>query len=167
MIDDRSPSHTHFSETRNVNPRHRRNPPVEWDLNLAPLVDVVMVLIIFFMLATKMVQREHTQVALPDSTSAELAPPRPTGSRVVINVRPAGRDDSGGPAYVIADRTLTSDELPARLAAEVRRDRDVTCYLRAEHVLPWAAIEPVLLACADAGIGRVTFATNAPQSPEP
>jgi len=146
-----------------VSPRIRRQLPVEWELNLAPLVDVVMVLIIFFMLATKMVQREHTQVALPDSTSAELAPHRPAGSRVVINIRP---DNSGEPAYVIADRALTSHELAARLTAEVRRDRTVTCYLRAEHVLPWAAIEPVLLACADAGITRITFATNAPPPPE-
>ncbi|MEX2353827.1 MAG: biopolymer transporter ExbD, partial [Gammaproteobacteria bacterium] len=65
------------------------------DLNLTPLIDVVFLLLIFFMVSTTFERTSEINITLPES-SAELAEPRPDSvtiavdaqGRVYINERP-------------------------------------------------------------------------------
>ena len=76
--------------------------PVPMTLNLAPMVDVLMCLIIFFLLASKMVAAEHYAVDLPWAVAARNVEASDLGTRVTITVRRApGGDDQG--EYVVAD----------------------------------------------------------------
>src|SRR6185436_7513846 len=90
-------------------------------LNLAPMVDVVMCLIIFFMLATKLVQRENSSIDLPAASTAKEREKRDIGRRVVVNVLP---DQSGSDVarYVISDIPMSLSQVAQRLAAERQRD---------------------------------------------
>lgn len=59
--------------------------PVEPQLNITPLIDVVFLLIVFFMLVMNIVTDENPQVQLPDIDNPEVYPPEgPT--RVTINI---------------------------------------------------------------------------------
>lgn len=144
--------------------RRKSSGAVEFDLNLAPLVDVVMCLIIFFMLSARLTQREHAErVDLPVSSSAQPAAKRPGVSRVVVNVVP---DKSGGAGYVLDDRPVGIAELGARFDREAARDAAVTCYIRADRGIEYRYVEPILVECGRAKIGKVTFATALKPSAE-
>ena len=58
-------------------------------LNLAPMVDVMMCLLIFFMLAAKMVEQENSRIDLPMARAAKDAEKQALGNRLVINIRNA------------------------------------------------------------------------------
>lgn len=143
--------------------RRKSNGAVEFDLNLAPLVDVMMCLIIFFMLSAKLTQREHAErVDLPVSSSAQPAARRTGVNRVVVNVVP----DSTGVSYVMDDRSVPLKEVAGRLEREAARDAAVTCYIRADRAIEYRHVEPILVECSRAKIGKVTFATALKPSTE-
>jgi len=139
-------------------PRLRPPEATPLGLNLAPMVDVVMCLIIFFMLASKLVERENSPIDLPVASMARQAEKRDLGRRVVINVVAELAAGTEKPHYVVGQQTLDLEEVARRLAAEQRRDPLVKCVIRGDRDLPYHAIETVLLACARAGISNVIFA---------
>jgi biopolymer transport protein ExbD len=70
----------------------------EVELNLVSLVDVVLLLVIFFMLSTTFVQDAHLRVALPEAGSATL---ERTAQPIVITVSAQG-------SYRVNDRALVN-----------------------------------------------------------
>src|SRR5215468_7497971 len=133
-------------------PQHRLPQATPLGLNLAPMVDVVMCLIIFFMLATKLVQRENSSIDLPAASTAKEKEKRDIGRRVVVNVLrdQAGTDDIA--RYVIGDRPMTLTQVSQRLASERQRDAQVRCVIRGDRELAYRHVEAVLLACARNGV---------------
>ena len=77
------------------------------DLNLAPMVDVIMCLLIFFMLATNLVQNENSPIDLPVAAAAKDAEKQDLGNRVVVNVRPLGDPDSGEAVFEMNGEPVT------------------------------------------------------------
>jgi biopolymer transport protein ExbD len=139
----------------------RPSDAADFDLNLAPLVDVMMCLIIFFMLTGKLAQRERTPVELPRSEAARSE--TADGSRrFIVNAV----DAAGEAQYRIGGDVLPLDALSERMAVEAKRDPDVSCYIRADRRLEYGHVEPILIQCRRAGIRRVTFATTAGRGTE-
>lgn len=126
-------------------------------LNLAPMVDVIMCLLIFFMLATRMVQRESSRIDLPEATAAKEAEIRALGNRVVVNVRPSGSDELGEAVYELDGEATPVAELYARLEREGRQDPGVNCVIRAARSVPYRFVEAVLVGCAAGKIENITF----------
>jgi biopolymer transport protein ExbD len=126
-------------------------------LNLAPMVDVMMCLLIFFLLATKMAERENVLIDLPTAASASEA--RRAGDRsdrLVVNVVAATADEV---MYVVDARPLALNDVVRRLEAAAGDSR-LECYIRADRSVPYRTVEPLLLHCARLGIARVTFAAD-------
>jgi biopolymer transport protein ExbD len=121
-------------------------------LNLAPMVDVMMCLLIFFMLATKMVEREHTLIDLPTATAAR-EPERTEAGRFVVNIRREG----GRPVYMLRDETQPLDALLAQLSSAARLDPRMTCLIRADKAAAYADVEAVLAGCSRVGVRSVQF----------
>jgi biopolymer transport protein ExbD len=136
--------------------RYKRPDTTPIDLNLAPMVDVMMCLLIFFMLATKMVEREHTAVDLPSAARAREPDPTEMGRRVVINVLSGGAENEDA-VYRVGDHSVSLADLEKRLAAERARNPEVRCLIRADKELPYSTIESVMLICARAGVSRLLF----------
>jgi biopolymer transport protein ExbD len=109
-------------------------------------------LIIFFLLSSHLAQQEtQTELELPTAASGEQAvdDSRP---RLTVNV-----DDDG--SVMLGSTPTTTQDMAGRLRLE--RDKlgeDMEVRVRADRSVPYAAIEPILVACADAGIWNVTFA---------
>jgi len=126
-------------------------------LNLAPLVDVIMCLLIFFMLATRMVQRENSRIDLPLATAAREADKQALGSRVVVNIPRSISENLADAAYLLDGDLVTIEEVYARLEMEGELHPDINCVIRAGREVPYRFVEAVLIGCARARIGSITF----------
>ncbi|MDF1801194.1 MAG: biopolymer transporter ExbD [Planctomycetota bacterium] len=62
----------------------------ELELDMTPMIDVVFLLIIFFMLITDMTQQDLEVLTLPKATTAEPDEPDPKDFRPVINITQTG-----------------------------------------------------------------------------
>jgi biopolymer transport protein ExbD len=132
-------------------------PPTSLTLNLAPMVDVMMCLLIFFMLATKMVEQEHTRIDLPVATSAKDAKRETASGRFVINIRrtaAAGQDEV---VYLLREEALPLDQLLERLSAAGRLDPQLTCLIRADRHVRYRDVEAILAGCARTGVSNVSL----------
>jgi biopolymer transport protein ExbD len=156
----------------------RRPPaPTRMTLNLAPMVDVMMCLIIFFLLAAKMVAAEHRPIDLPWAIAAKKVESSDLGTRVTITVRRADEKDAAA-EYVVVDwdgqriveRALQPSELEsllqARAARAVREATKLRCVIRADRMVMYKHVEVVLRACGLAQISDVVFTTNAGLEPK-
>ncbi len=121
------------------------------------MIDVVFLLIVFFLVSSHLVKQEaQMPLKLPRAESGPTAVDE-EGERIVVNVLPDGRVLLGG-------GVVTREQLEQRLAARFQKFRrqngrdDLEVRIRSERTVPYAKIEPILLSCARAGIWNVTFA---------
>jgi len=156
----------------------RRPPqPVRMTLNLAPMVDVMMCLIIFFLLASKMVAAERYPVDLPWALAARQVEAGDLGQRVTITVRRAHDTDEVA-EYVVVDwdgrqiveRVLQPGEVEALLAARAaratRENQTLRCVIRADRRVMYRHVEHVLRGCGLAKIRDIVFSVNEGSPPE-
>ncbi len=122
--------------------------------NMTPMIDVVFLLIIFFLVSSHLARQEtQFDLSLPTAASGNDALDD-THPRVTINVAPDGR-------VVLAGGTLPLVELESRLRYELSHvGPDLEVRVRGDRRVPYSRIEPILLACARVGIWRVTFAVH-------
>ena len=123
--------------------------------NVTPLIDVVFLLIIFFLVASHFVHAENKEsVDLPKATQADdQADDSP--NRLVVTVTADRQLHVGG-------RVVGFDELEQMIFAggasdngEERNRFEVS--IRGDRTVPYSVIEPIILACARAGVTRVKF----------
>ncbi|WP_425396731.1 ExbD/TolR family protein [Aeoliella sp.] len=131
-----------------TNARYRK--PVS--MNMTPMIDVVFLLIIFFLVSSHLAQQEtQLELDLPlATTGGEITETR--SERVTINLKADG-------TVLLGAGATTLDELDSRLAYE--RDHatlPIEVRIRADSTIPFGEVKPVLVACAKAGIWDVSFA---------
>ncbi|MEW6252299.1 MAG: biopolymer transporter ExbD [Planctomycetota bacterium] len=150
--------------------------PARMILNLAPMVDVMMCLIIFFLLASKMVSAAY-RIEPPWAVAAREVAGSDLGNRVTITVgrQPA---DPNEPAYVVTDwdgrqiveRMLSPDEVEGlirtRAARAAGEGHKLSCVIRADRLVRYQHVEHVLRACGLARVSDVVFAANKGEPPK-
>ena len=120
-------------------------------INMTPMIDVTFLLIIFFLLSSRLAQQEALELELPAAASAQQAEDE-SRPRLSINVSADGR-------VMIGNSQTLSPEMSRHLRSERDRlGRDLEVRIRADRAVPYSAVEPILLACAEADIWNVTFA---------
>ncbi len=131
------------------------------DFNMTPMIDVVFLLIIFFLVSSHFAQQE-VQVDLDLPSAAEgRNPPEDDARRVVVNVLP---EQQPGRQIVVAGRPLDQRELTRVIAAEKNQSkqakRRLEVRIRCDRRVPYRIVEPIMVACAEAGVWKVTFAVT-------
>jgi biopolymer transport protein ExbD len=126
-------------------------------LNLAPMVDVMMCLLVFFMLATKMVEQENSHIDLPVAFAAKEVEKQELGDRLVINIRDAVLHGGTGVDYVIRETVVPYAHVCDRLKLEAERHPEVNCVIRADRTIAYRYVEAVMVACAQANVRHITF----------
>jgi biopolymer transport protein ExbD len=126
---------------------------------MTPMIDVVFLLIIFFLVSSHLARQEtQLDLDLPQAASGRR-PEEDQVRRVVVNVLPEtgteGRVQVGG-------KLLAPDELSSLIEFESRRsDEPLEVRIRSDRRVPYRVIEPILVACARARVWNVTFAVFA------
>ena len=120
-------------------------------IQLAPLVDVLLLLLIFFLLTWNAARNENElDVKVPKASSAKEKS-APIGD-VVVNVRADGN-------VVVNRRTLTGAELTDLLKSLVQLNSEQAVITRGDEAGAYKNIIGVLNICTEAGITNVAFAT--------
>jgi biopolymer transport protein ExbD len=134
-----------------MRPPLRRRPTAS-RINMTPMIDVTFLLIIFFLLSSHLAQQEtQLELDLPMAASGRQAvdDERP---RLSVNVEADG-------SVMLGSTETPPQEMSRRLRIERERlGDDLEVRVRADRSVPYSTVEPILLACADAGIWNVTFA---------
>lgn len=128
--------------------------------NVTPLIDVVFLLIIFFLVSSHLARQEtQLEVALPAASSVREAEDTSI-ARVTINVRADGE-------VLLGSEAIARDELSRRLKVERQEtSANLEVRIRADRELAYHHVEPLLLACAEAQIWNVSFAVIEKQAGE-
>lgn len=120
-------------------------------IQLAPLVDVLMLLLIFFLLTWNAARNENElDVKIPKASEAKENS-APIGD-VVVNVKADG-------SVVVNRRTLTAPELSEMLRGLVALDPNQAVVIRGDEAGAYKHVVGVLNTCSEAGVTNVAFAT--------
>jgi len=121
-------------------------------VNVTPLIDVVMCLIIFYLLVGKLAMEQRAKMILP-STAEGISQIEPSVLTIEIPTDPAlGEARLDG-------QTLSIAELQAALTTKVSQNSSQAVQLRADRSLPYSRVAPVLEACRLSGLSTVRLAT--------
>lgn len=113
-------------------------------LDLTPVIDMVFLLLIFFLAATTFQQNEREMnVALP--SAAAVMPISMAMREIVVNV-----DQSGG--IVVGGRTTTPEELRELIATAVKSNPEQKVSVRGDRKAAYEHIVRVLDTCKAAGV---------------
>ncbi|RMF85372.1 MAG: biopolymer transporter ExbD [Planctomycetota bacterium] len=146
--------------------RDRLPHPINATVNLAPMVDVMMCLIIFFLLGSRLVAEQYRRIDLAHAASAREIERDRLGARVVVNIRPAADDplvaeyvvhawNGERIAEIVFDEAGVADFLRQRAAQLRETVGEARCVVRADREVPYGRVETVLRACGSAGISNV------------
>jgi len=131
----------------------------ELELNLISLVDVVLLLVIFFMLSTTFVQDSRLKVELPEAGSATV---ERTAQPIVITISAQG-------SYRVNDRALVNNER-ATLSAALRQvagdSRADPVTIRADARATHQSVVTAMDVAAKQGFTQVNIATVGQQAEE-
>jgi biopolymer transport protein ExbD len=122
------------------------------EINVTPLVDVMLVLLIIFMI-TVPVMKQAVQVQLPQASSQPLDP-KPQAVRLTVDAQ----------GHYFLDQTRVSlDDLRARLSQLATREPQPALHIWADRQARYDAVAQGLSAAQRAGLNKVGFVTDQPK----
>lgn len=124
------------------------------DINLTPLIDVVFLLLIFFMVSTTFKDEARLRVQLPQAQGEDAPDKEPEHIRLVI-------DQSG--SYYVDDRALVDRNqltLVRALTGALGERRNLPVLIQADANTPHQAVMTALDAAAEVGLTRIAFAAT-------
>lgn len=121
-------------------------------LNMTPMVDVILNLLIFFMLGSRFAEEERQiDIQLPNVSHAQplTAPP----DEIIINVFADGQ-------VIVDQKAVSAKELESLLAAAHERYKDQAVLIRGDGKGNYQSVMDVLSICQKAEIHNYSLATQ-------
>lgn len=126
-------------------------------IQLAPMIDIVFLLLIFFIVLWNYARFEtEIDISVPSATAGQT--PERTIGEIVVNVHRDGR-------IVVEGLTKSDAELLALFGDIVEAYPDQAVILRGDRQAAFDHIVRVLNVCQQAGIWNISFATAPPEAP--
>jgi len=123
------------------------------DINITPLVDVMLVLLIIFMVTVPMLH-QGVEVALPQVESDNL--PQRVDDPIVLTV-------NQNKVVFILDTPVHPSQLVERLLPLIESRGDESLLLKADRTLPWGEVADLLSILHRGGIHNVGMVTEQPR----
>ena len=132
--------------------RIRRRELSAEDFQMAPMIDMVFLLLVFFMCVSSLAQADkRTPVELPESAESKV--PEDLTDRAIVTVQ------AGGAVFIGGDETDVGG-LGRRLREALVENPKLRLQVRADARATFAEIKKVLRACAEAGAYEIIYATH-------
>jgi biopolymer transport protein ExbD len=119
------------------------------------MIDMVFLLLVFFMCASHISQRQNIPLQIP--TAAHAAVPEERPNRWVVNVTENGDIYSG-------DAKVTLDDLTTMVKNRLAEDPALKVYIRGDADCPHKDVKRVMNRLAEAGIDEFIFGVYIPTS---
>ncbi len=137
--------------------------PMEGEhVNVTPLIDVVMCLIIFFLLVGHIAKKASIKgIKIPTTVTGKSIGSQ--SNQLIINIVPrsgGGQGYQGRPRIYIWGQYYSYDNLASVLREYKSHNPNLKLVIRADVSTPYRYIAPVLVACAKAKIVSVHFMTQ-------
>jgi biopolymer transport protein ExbD/biopolymer transport protein TolR len=126
------------------------------DINMTPLIDVMLVLLVIFMV-TAPLMTSSLKLDLPQS---EAAQPSDAPQSLAIAIDAQGR-------LFVGDEAMAADPLRQRLKAVGQANPQMEVQLRADRSVPYGRVAEVLGWLQQSGLSRIGFVTEAPPGAKP
>jgi len=137
-----------------VNFRRRAKPEI-FGFQIAPMVDILLVLLVFFIVTWNFaISENELDIKIPSASKAKE--PQSYVGQVVVNVRADG-------TIVMNRKSFSPDALRAKLKDLSKLYPDQAVILRGDQHTNYKYIVDVLDICRSANIWNVAFATSRPE----
>ena len=130
---------------------------MKWELpdnddepDLTPMIDIVFLLIVFFMTVAYVVTAQKKPIEVPVASNANV--PETQENREVITVVPDGQ-------IYLGTQAVSIEDLKAIVTEGMRTVRDYQVLLRVDSLTHFTHTRDVMTACAEVGAVDIIFAT--------
>jgi biopolymer transport protein ExbD len=130
-----------------LDPRRQQGPMTE--INVVPLVDVMLVLLVIFIITTPLLTHS-VKIDLPKASST---PNLTRPEHIEFGIREDGTLYWNG-------AEVTESELPAHFTAAAAREPQPELHIRADRQVHYEMVARVMSAAATAGLVRIAFVTD-------
>ena len=119
------------------------------EIDMSPMIDMVFLLLIFFLVASTIVKVEKVPIEMPQAVYAKV--PENTTGRFEITVTPSGKIFTGTTA-------VSLEELKAQIKSELDLNPELKILIRADDRVKYSTDEEIMDACAEVGANDLIFA---------
>lgn len=128
------------------------------NINVTPLVDVMLVLLVIFMVTAPMMQ-QGVEVNLPKAETGALSG---EDEQIVVSI------DAAGAVFVGSKNEIPVSELAEKIKAifAAKKSAGQKVYVKADEAIDYGAVMGVMSALYTGGITQVGLVTDLPSPPE-
>lgn len=128
----------------------RRNNEPE-DFQMAPMIDMVFLLLVFFMTVATVAKSQRTvELELPDSEESKV--PEDASGRGILSVDAEGN-------FYIGEEVLTIEQIKAAISARIKADPELQIQVRADKNTEYSHVQKLLRTAAESGAYEIIYAT--------
>ena len=160
----------HASHTKDAKAKTRLVPEEDPEFQIAPMIDILLVLLVFFMsISTSEVLQASQGVVLPVAKDAKKRD-KPKGE-VMVNVL-WNTINNIGLIEISEAKYDRADQIAGLLTGAVQANPETRVVIRADRNVRYEYLRSVMVAAGKAGVGKVTFSVvdkddKAPAEPAP
>lgn len=140
----------------------KRNTEVDVTVDMTPMIDMVFLLLVFFMIAATMSKVDFTpEIKLPVAPKAQV--PEDLRNRGTINILPMGSTTPAGETvsaerpFMIFGKLANDQELKQQIDGVRKENAELRVYMRIDQNVEFGIVRRGIKACADAGIFDIVF----------
>ena len=119
-------------------------------IDMAPMIDMVFLLLIFFMVASVVTELDKVEVEIPEATYAKV--PEDVKGRMMLSV------DANNQVYS-GTLPVNMEELKVLVSAELDQNPDLRILIRADERVEYKTNKDIMIACGEVGATDLIYAT--------
>lgn len=127
-------------------------------VNMTPLIDVVFLIIIFFIMLINFSEILIREVKLPEADQAKEPKPRVI-KEISITIK-------SGKIIYVDQKAVSLDNLARTLSQKIVDPRRTTVLLRGDENIPYDTVQEVMEKMASSGLSRIEFSIRQESKPQ-
>ena len=120
------------------------------DIDMSPMIDLVFLLLIFFMVASVVTELDKVEVDIPESSHAKV--PDDTKNRMMLSI------DANNQVYV-GTTPVSIEELKVQVDTELNANPELRILIRADQRVEYKTCKDIMIACGEVGATDLIYAT--------